>query len=114
MALLKDGIDVLRALREKGFGELIDISLVVFCLWSLGFVSAFGEGFAKVEDSRFSAQLILESSLLSTRINQCMSIESRTKVFYAEELRRLKGLYLEKVGKDYDEPACSDILDAQP
>lgn len=80
-----------------------------FMWWSIGMVPAFGAGFAKAEDAQLNTQLILESRLLQVKQKQCLSNDQESKTYYTQEIIRLKNLYRDKIGFDYNEPPCSAV-----
>jgi hypothetical protein len=112
--VIKEILGAVRTLHEKGLGTALDVVFVSFTIWSLGFVSALGDGFARAEDSKFSLQLMLEANLMDVRIKQCSASDNSTRQFYTAELLRLKNLYAEKLTIKYEEPDCGDLVDASP
>lgn len=90
--------------------------LYVFAAWSFGALptDALGEGFARVEETRFNTQLLLEARLSNVKTRNCMAKDSSSKSYWANELIRLKNLYREKLGLEYYEPPCDAILVPTP
>ena len=72
--------------------------------------SAFGEGFARAEETKFNTQMLLEQRLINAKQHQCLSKDMRNNAYWSNELNRLRVLYKEKVGVEYYEPPCSAIL----
>lgn len=93
-----------------GFGIL---SFWVFFWWSIGLMpSAFGEGFARAEETRFNTQILLEQRLISVKQHQCLANDSESRVYWTSELNRLRALYKKRVGTEHYEPSCTAIVGA--
>lgn len=74
---------------------------------------AFGAGFARAEDAALNTQLILEEQLLNTKQRQCLADNNEARAFYAEKVIKLKNIYREKLGYEYSEPNCNEIVVAK-
>ena len=91
-----------------GFGVF---SFWLFFLWSIGLApDAFGEGFARAEETRFNTQILLEQRLSTVKQRQCMAEDAASKTYWSAEMLRLTALYKQKLGLDYHEPPCRAIL----
>lgn len=87
------------------------VSYWLFFWWSLGFApEAFGEGFARAEDTKFNTQLLLEQRLVVAKRSQCMASDAESLAYWAGEINRLLTLYAQKVGISYHEPPCSALV----
>ncbi len=83
-----------------------------FAAWSIGALptTAFGEGFARAEDAAYNTKLILERELLTTKLSQCRAKSTEASSFWTQKLIDLKADYLERLGRQYDEPTCSVLV----
>ena len=79
--------------------------------WSVGMfpTNAFGNGFARTEDSKLNTQLILEMRLFEMKKQQCTANDNTSIQYFTLEINRLMDLYESKIGRRYNEPPCSAV-----
>ncbi len=84
------------------------LSFWLFAAWSIGALptDAFGAGFAKSEDAAFNTKLLLERELLSAKRSQCRANTEEGALYWTQRLIELKNVYLDRLGRKYDEPSC--------
>ncbi len=97
-----------KSLAQKIPLPIAVLALYAFMAWSLGVVptNAFGEGFARAEETKYNTQLILEQQLLSAKQSQCRASTAEAASFWTQKVIDLKNAYLDRLGRKYDEPSC--------
>lgn len=83
----------------------------LFALWSLGFVSVFGSGFARAEDVQSVQATLLENAIIEARIRYCTAPAGHpTKQFFLKAVNEKLGEYKAVTDLNYPLPLCEELV----
>ena len=90
----------------------ISVSLFwIFAAWSLGFVPAFGAGFASAESVTSIQVSLVEDAIIERRIRYCEAPPgSAVKKFFLKIVNEKVIDYLKLTGTSYTLPNCKELI----
>lgn len=90
----------------------VSVSLFwIFAAWSLGFVPAFGAGFASAESVTYIQVSLAEDAIIERRIRYCEAPSgSRVKKFFLKLVNEKVIEYHVLTGTNYALPNCKELI----
>lgn len=83
----------------------------VFAAWSLGFVPAFGAGFASAETVNYIQISLVETAIIDRRTRYCEAPRgSDVRKFFLKSVSEKLIEYRMLTGADYNLPTCEELV----